>query len=74
MSNELVTALVSVLLGLVGLAALSVVLSPNARTSQVISAGSTGFSTLIRAAVSPVSGGGLSGGGFGFGGGVPSLG
>lgn len=58
MSDNLVTALVSVLVALIGLAALSVVLSKNAATTQVISAGSTGFSSLLRAATSPVSGGG----------------
>lgn len=61
MSENLVTALVSVLVALIGLAALSVVLSKNATTSQVINAGSTGFSSLLRAATSPVAGGGLGG-------------
>lgn len=62
MSNELTTALVSVLLALVGLASLSVILSPNARTSQVLTSGGNAFSGAIRAAVSPISGG--LGGGF----------
>lgn len=61
MSENLVTALVSVLVALIGLAALSVVLSPSAKTTSVISAGSTGFAGLLRAATSPVSGGGMGG-------------
>lgn len=72
MSENLVTALVSVLVALIGLAALSVVLSPQAKTTSVIQAGSTGFAGLLRAAVSPVAGGGLTplqpfGGGNGLG-------
>lgn len=59
MSDNLITALVSIVVAIIGLAALSVVLSPKASTSQVIGAGSQGLATDISAAVSPVSGGGL---------------
>lgn len=57
--SDTVTALVSVLTALIGLAALSVILSKNANTTGVIQAGSTGFSGLLTAATAPVSGGGL---------------
>jgi hypothetical protein len=59
MSENLVTALVSIVVALIGLAALATVLSPKAATSQVIGAGSQGLATDITAAVSPVAGGGL---------------
>ena len=62
MSDNLITALVSIVVAIIGLAALSVVLSPNARTSQVIGAGAGGLAQDIGAAVAPVSGG--MGGGF----------
>jgi membrane DNA delivery protein len=58
MSENLITALVSIVVAIIGLAALSVVLSPRAATSQVIGAGSRGLATDIGAAVSPISGGG----------------
>lgn len=59
MSENLVTALVSIVVAIVGLATLSVILSPKASTSAVIGAGSQGLATDITAAVSPVAGGGL---------------
>lgn len=62
MSSELITAMVSVVLGIIGLAALATVLSPHAATSQVIQAGAGGLATDIGAAVSPVTGGGFGGG------------
>ena len=59
MSENLVTALVSIAVAIVGLATLAVILSPKASTSAVIGAGSQGLATDITAAVSPVAGGGL---------------
>jgi hypothetical protein len=40
----------------IGLATTSVILSSKAQTSQVIKAGSQGLSSVIQAAVSPVTG------------------
>jgi hypothetical protein len=57
MSDNLITALVSVVVAIIGLAALATVLSPHARTSSVIQAGATGLATDIAAATSPVTGG-----------------
>ena len=62
MSDQLITAMVSVVLAIIGLAALATVLSGKAQTSQVIDAASKGLSTDIMAAVSPVTGGGGMGG------------
>jgi len=66
MSDSLITALVSIVLAIVGLAALATLLSPNARTSQVIGAGAQGLAADIGAATGPVTGNSLTGG---FGGG-----
>jgi VIT1/CCC1 family predicted Fe2+/Mn2+ transporter len=59
MSDNLVTALVSIVLAIISLAALATILSPHAQTSTVIRAGSQGLATDITAAVSPVTGGGF---------------
>ena len=70
MSDQLITAIVSIVLAIIGLAALATVLSGKAQTSQVIGAASQGLSTDIGAAVSPVTGSSI-GGGMGS---LPSLG
>lgn len=57
MGDQLITALVSIVLAIISLAALATVLSSKAQTSQVIGAASSGLSTDIGAAVSPVTGG-----------------
>ena len=61
MSENLVTALVSIVVAIIGLAALATVLSPKARTSQVIGAGAGGLAQDIGAAVAPVTGGSFGG-------------
>jgi hypothetical protein len=59
---------IGVLLALVvGLAALAVVVSRNAQTPQVLSAGGQAFSNILNAAVSPVSGSYNRGTNFGSG-------
>lgn len=70
MHDNLVTALVSIVGAIIGLAALSVVLSPNAHTSQVIKAAAGALSQTIGAAVSPVTGGTSSMGGLSMGNGL----
>lgn len=70
-AGHLLGALVASVLGL---ALVSVVISRNAATAQVIGAGSSGLATLISAATAPVTGsspvasGGISSGGGGIGG------
>lgn len=54
--NDLTVAGVAVASGLIGLAALAVFFSPNAKTSEVIKAASGGLAQNIGMAVSPVSG------------------
>jgi hypothetical protein len=71
MSDQLVTALVTIVVAIIGLASLSVILSPHATTQGVIKAGAGGLAQDIGAAVSPVTGGGL---GVGFSLGTPGNG
>ena len=56
MSSELVTAIVSIVLAIIGLAALATLLSPRAKTSSVIGAASSGLGLDILAATGPVTG------------------
>jgi hypothetical protein len=70
MTDQLVTALVTIVVAIIGLASLSVILSPKAATSQVIQAGSSGLAQNISAAISPVTGGS----GFSSFGGMPGNG
>lgn len=75
--NALTEALVTILSLVVGVAILSVLVSPKSQTSAVISAGSSGFANVLSAATAPVtgastapnvgSGGGWNAGTFGFG-------
>lgn len=71
MSESLISGIVTVATAIVGVAILAVLVSSNAKTSEVLQAGSEGFAADLRAAVSPVTGGG----GYSFnglgGGGVP---
>jgi len=62
MGDSLITAVVTVLMAIVGVAIIAVLVSKNANTTGVISAGASGFSQSLSTALSPVTG---SGGGFG---------
>jgi len=69
MSNELITSVTTVLIAIVGVAIIATLVSKNANTAGVISAGAGGFSQALGTALTPVVGGG----GFGSftGGGAP---
>lgn len=60
MSDQLMTGIVSIALGVLSVATLAVIVSKNANTSGVIQAGGNALATNIQAAVSPVTGGGGS--------------
>lgn len=66
--SQLTEAVLSIALAIIGLATLSVILSPKANTVGVTKAATQGFATDIGAAISPVTGGG------GFSLGSPSFG
>ena len=59
MGDQLITAMVTILTAIVGVAFLSVLVSKNSNTSGVISAGGSAFAQDLATAVSPVSGGSL---------------
>jgi hypothetical protein len=63
------TAIVTVLTALVGLAVVSVALSKNSQTPQVLNSFWGGFAGSLATAVSPTTGTGASAGYFGAGGG-----
>lgn len=59
--NNITESVVTIGLAIVGLATVAVLVSRNARTTEVIGAGSRGFVDSLLAAVSPVTGGGNGG-------------
>ena len=59
--NQIVNSITVILSAVVGIAILSVILSKNSNTANVISAGSTGFSSILSAAEAPVTGSSVSG-------------
>ncbi len=58
MSEQLITSVVTVLTAIVGVAIIAVLVSKNANTSGVISAGGGAFSQALSAATAPVTGSG----------------
>jgi len=56
MSDHLVTAVVTVLMAIIGVAILAVLVSRNSNTANVISSGSRAFSGSLGTALSPVTG------------------
>lgn len=65
MTDNLIASVTSVLLAIVGVAIIAVLVSRNANTAGVLSAGGRSFSESLGTALSPVTGTGyLSGGTF----------
>ena len=60
--NQLVNSLTVILAAVVGVAILSVILSKNSNTANVLSAGAKGFSDILGAAEAPVTGNTIGGG------------
>jgi len=60
--SDAVGSIVTVLLAIIGVAIISVLVSPQARTSSVIQAGGSAFSGILTSALGPVSGGFAGGG------------
>lgn len=57
MGDQLISSVVTVLSAIVGLAIIAVLVSKQANTSGVISAGGSAFASDLQAAVSPITGG-----------------
>jgi hypothetical protein len=62
MGEQMISSVVTVAVAIVGLAIIATLVSKNAATSKVITAGGNAFSNALQAAEGPVLGG------FGFGG------
>jgi hypothetical protein len=60
--ERIIGSLVTVATAIIGIAILAVLVSKNAQTPQVITSAGSAFTNAIKAAVSPVSGGGFAGG------------
>ena len=58
MGKDIITNIVTVLVAIIGVAIVAVLVSKNAQTPQVLSAGGNAFANILKQAVSPVSGGG----------------
>ena len=74
MSDQLFSSITTVVMAIIGVAILAVLVSRNSNTSGVLTAGGGAFSNILGAALSPVSGSGVLGGGRGFTGGGVSIG
>lgn len=70
MTESLITSVTTVILAIVGVAIIALLVSKNAQTSHVISAGSQGFSSGLLSALSPVTGQGTGQFSLGFTGGA----
>ena len=56
--NNISEPIVTILTAIIGVAILAVLVSRNAQTSQVLTAGSNAFSRALGTALSPIAGGG----------------
>jgi hypothetical protein len=57
MSDGLVTSIVTVLMAIIGVAIIAVLVSRNAQTGSVLTAGGNAFSGILGSALSPITGG-----------------
>lgn len=64
MTEQALTSAVTIATALIGVAIVAVLVSNNAQTGNVITAAGKAFAGDLAAAVSPVTGGSSSGGGF----------
>lgn len=58
--NTTISAIVQIATAIIGVAILAVLVSRQAKTPEVIKAASGGFSEALRAAISPLQGGGYA--------------
>lgn len=61
MDNQIFTSVVTIATAIIGVAIIAVLVSKNANTAGVISAGGSAFAQDLSVAVSPVTGGGSTG-------------
>lgn len=66
MKDSVITGIVAILMAIIGVAIVSVLVSKNANTSGVLTAGGGAFSSILKTALAPVSGSSTSSLGQGF--------
>lgn len=59
MGDKLLTSIITVLTAIIGVAIVAVLVSKNAQTGNVLTAGGNAFSQILGTAVSPVTGQGI---------------
>ena len=59
MGDKIIEGLVSVAVAVIGIAIVAVIVGRGSQTASVLSAGGNAFSSIIKAATSPVAGGGI---------------
>jgi hypothetical protein len=59
MKDSIITGIVAVVMAIIGVAIIAVLVSKQANTAGVLSAGGGAFSGILKTALSPVSGGGI---------------
>lgn len=59
MGDRTVTAVVSIITALIGVAIVAVLVSKQAQTGSVLTSGGTALANVLKAAVAPVSGNGI---------------
>ena len=60
MGDKAITGVVTIITAIIGVAIIAVLVSKQAQTASVLSAGGNAFTNILKAAVSPVSGGSSS--------------
>lgn len=64
MGDKAIGAIVGIIAGVIGITILAVIVSNQSNTANVLTAGGNAFSSILKAAVSPVTGSGSIGGGL----------
>ena len=72
MGEKAITGTVAVITAIIGVAIIAVLVSKQANTANVLTSGGTAFANILKTAVSPVTGGSVTGGLFG--GSIPQIG
>jgi hypothetical protein len=60
MDDKLIGSTVAILTAIIGVAIIAALISKNAQTPQVLQAGGNAFSSILKAALSPITGGSSS--------------
>lgn len=62
MGDQAITGIITILTAIIGVAIIAVLVSSQAQTGSVLTAGGNAFANILKTAVSPVSGNGIMNG------------